>query len=108
MGPGKHLVLINEIEYFQSERFSTTGPFEDEQEWLNEVELYLERAGLLKRNPNRHEVSVQNSERQFLKAEKQLWKNLGLIIPKGNRVYHKQKGFFFDWQRITGLLSSTV
>jgi hypothetical protein len=110
LGRGKHLVLINEIERFQSRRFATIGPFENEQTWLIEIEDHLENEGLIKRNPERHNVNVQGSARQFLKAEKQLWKNLGLIVARepSNRVYHPRKGFFFDWQRITTLLSSPI
>lgn len=110
LGRGKHLVLINEIERFQSDRVASTGPFDSERAWLTEIEDHLENAGLIKRNLERHNANTQGSPRQFLKAEKQLWKNLGLIVPRrtGNRVYHPRKGFFFDWQRITTLLSSPL
>jgi hypothetical protein len=61
LGRGKHLVLINEIERFQSRRFSDKGPFEDEQTWLKEIEDHLEDEGLVKRNPERHNVNLQGT-----------------------------------------------
>jgi hypothetical protein len=98
---GKHLVLLNEINEFQD----TAGGFDSENDWLDGLELRLEDDGLLKRNPARHEAAERGSARQFLKAEKQLWRNLGLIVPRGKRVYHPGRGFIFDWGRITSLLS---
>ena len=97
---GKHLVLINEINEFQD----SAGSFAAEGEWLGAVEQRLEDEGLLKRNPARHKAATRGSSRQFLKSEKQLWKNLGLIITRGGRVYHPGRGFIFDWGRITSLL----
>lgn len=101
---GKHLVLINAINEFQD----VHGTFEDEADWLDSLEQHLEDEGLLKRNPGRALAAVQMSARGFLKAEKTLWKNLGLIVPsgpRGGRVYHGGRGFIFDWSRITTLLS---
>lgn len=99
---GKHLILFNAISEFQD----TIGSVTDEQSWLSQLEDYLELKGLLKRNPARHAAAVALSSRGFLKAEKQLWKKLGLIIPRGARVFHPGRGFIFDWARITGLLQS--
>jgi hypothetical protein len=102
---GKHLVLINAINEFQDEH----GDLNDEQEWLDAVEEHLENQGLLKRNPGRHAAAVQHSARGFLKAEKTLWENLEVIVPRGQtprgRVYHSGRGFIFDWSRITFLLT---
>ena len=104
---GKHLILINAINQFQDNYLSGNGPFPDEQHWLGLIENDLEKRGLLKRNVGRHAAAVQNSGRQFLKAEKQLWKNTGLIIPRSaSRVYHQGRGFVFDWARITELVRS--
>lgn len=99
---GKHLVLINAINEFQDSH----GSFADEQTWLDSVEQHLEQDGLLKRNVGRHQAAVRESERGFLKAEKTLWRNLQLIVPRGGRVYHPDRGFIFDWARITALLTS--
>lgn len=101
---GKHLVLINQINEFQD----SSGAFASENDWLDHVEDNLENEGYLKRNPGRHAAAVQQSARGFLKAEKTLWKNLGLIVPRGasgGRVYHPGRGFIFDWKRITSLLT---
>lgn len=104
---GKHLILINAINQFQDNYLSARGQFPSEQQWLNLVERDLENRGLLKRNVGRHAAAVQNSGRAFLKAEKQLWKNTGLIIPRtAVRVYHQGRGFVFDWARITELVRS--
>jgi hypothetical protein len=99
---GKHLVLINAITKMQD----TPGIPHDEGKWLDEVEGGLEDEGLLKRNPGRHAAAVQQSVRGFLKAEKTLWKTLGLIVPRGSRVFHPGRGFIFDWARITSLIGS--
>ncbi len=104
---GKHLILINAINQFQDNYLSRNGPFRDQQQWLDLIESNLESRGLLKRNVGRHAAAVQKSDRQFLKAEKQLWKKTGLIIPSSSsRVYHHGRGFVFDWARITELVSS--
>jgi hypothetical protein len=99
---GKHLVLINAINDYQNE---IRGSFPDESAWLVNMEEYLEDKGLLKRNPGRHAASIQNVQRGFLKAEKTLWRALELIIPRGYRAFHPGRGFIFNWERITGLLS---
>jgi len=100
---GKHLILFNAINEYQD---SLGQPFPDEPEWLDGLETFLESKGLLKRNPQRKAAAVKHSERQFLKAEKQLWKNLELISPRGSRVFHPGRGFIFNWSRITELLQS--
>jgi hypothetical protein len=98
--PGKHLVLVNAIS-----RYQDGGPIPGvEQDWLDGVEQYLEDEGLLKRNPGRHSAAIQNVARGFLKAEKTLWRRLGLIVPRGGRVFHPGRGFIFNWERITGLV----
>ncbi|MER8797013.1 hypothetical protein NKH75_22940 [Mesorhizobium sp. M0984] len=99
---GKHLILFNAILSFQD----TIGTVPSEPDWLTQLEDYLEMKGLLKRNPARHAAAVALSSRAFLKAEKQLWKNLGLIIPRGSRVFHPGRGFIFDWPRITTLIQN--
>jgi len=106
---GKHLVLINLINRFQDARISRDGPFPDETTWLSEVEDNLADNGLLKRNPGRHGAAVMMSPRAFLKAEKTLWRNLGLFVPRGTsggRAFHTGRGLVFDWSRITALISS--
>lgn len=103
--PGKHLILLNAIGEFQDSRPSHS----DEAAWLDALEEFLEQKGLLKRNEARAAAAIKNSERQFLKAEKQLWKNLELIIPRPptmKRVFHPGRGFVINWARITDLLQS--
>lgn len=97
---GKHLILFHAISEFQD----TIGIVTDEATWLDQLEEYLELRGLLKRNAARHAAAIANSSRKFLKAEKQLWKNLRLIVPNGARVFHPRRGFIFNWSRITSLL----
>jgi hypothetical protein len=99
---GKHLILFNAISEFQDTSTQT-----DEQIWLQELETFLEDKGLLKRNPARAAAAVSGSSRQFLKAEKQFWRKLELIIPRGARVFHPGRGFIFNWARITSLLQET-
>jgi hypothetical protein len=101
LADGKHLILINAINELQDEQLSKHGPFANEAEWLSGIEDYLEDKGLLKRNPGRHDAAERKSSRGFLKAEKQLWRQLGFIVPNGQRVYHAGRGFIFDWARIT-------
>jgi hypothetical protein len=99
---GKHLILFNAISEFQD-----TSTQADEQVWLQELESFLEDKGLLKRNPARAAAAVSGSARQFLKAEKQFWRKLELIIPRGARVFHPGRGFIFNWARVTSLLQET-
>lgn len=95
---GKHLILFNAISEYQD---TLAQPFPGEVVWLDGLETFLENKGLLKRNPAR---TGTVSARQFFKAEKQLWKNLELIIPRGQRVFHPGRGFIFNWARISDLL----
>lgn len=97
---GKHLILFNAISEYQDK---LPQPFPEEKDWLAGLEMFLENKGLLKRNPAR---AGSLSARQFLKAEKQLWKKLELIIPNRSRVFHPGRGFIFSWSRITELLQS--
>lgn len=102
---GKHLILFNAISEYQD---SITGVFPSEPIWLDGLELFLEGKGLLKRNPARAAAAAVGSERQFLKAEKQFWRQLELIVPKGGRVFHPGRGFIFNWSRITNLLQGVA
>ncbi|MBB2486824.1 hypothetical protein H5407_16475 [Mitsuaria sp. WAJ17] len=97
---GKHLILFNAIEDFQS----SLELIPEQPDWLNAVETDLGARGLLERNPARAAAAIAGSARQFFKAEKQLWRVLELIRPKGARVYHKGRGLIFNWARITDLI----
>jgi hypothetical protein len=97
---GKHLILFNAIEEFQS----SLKIVPDEAVWLDAVEDALEDRGLIQRNPKRAAAATAGSARQFFKAEKQLWRMLELIRPKGARVYHNGRGLIFNWARITDLI----
>ena len=107
---GKHLILINAINEYQRELLGSAQPFPKQADWLDGIEDHLEKKGLLLRNPERHSAATEGEERQFLKAEKQLWKELGFIIPLvAGRVrfaFHPGQGFVFDWARITDLVRS--
>lgn len=100
---GKHLILLNVINSYQDSQL-TIKPFASEGAWLQGIEQHLEDKGLLKRNPERHLAAKQDETRGFLKAEKQLWKELGFLISRGRYVYHPGRGFVIDWSRITELL----
>jgi hypothetical protein len=104
---GKHLVLINSLNEFQE----TSSGYTSEQSWLDAIEHDLEGAGMLKRNPARHKAAVQHVPRGFLKAEKTIWRNLGLFLPygpAGARSYHPGRGIVFNWRRITDLIGSRL
>ena len=104
---GKHLILFNAISEYQD----SLKAVPDEGTWLSGLETFLEEKGLLKRNPARAAAAVAGSARQFLKAEKQLWKQLGLVLPRGSagsRVFHAGRGFIFNWSRITSLLQGST
>lgn len=100
---GKHLILFNAIAEYQDNIRST---FPAEGKWLDGLEVFLEAKGLLKRNPQRAAAATQGEARGFLKAEKQLWKQLELVIPRGRYVFHPNRGFIFNWSRITDLLQN--
>ncbi len=97
---GKHLILFNAIAEYQD----LVRPFPAEQIWLEGLENYLYTKGLLKRNPARAAAAIAGSARAFFKAEKQLWRNLELIKPRGARVFHPGRGLIFNWSRITDLV----
>ncbi len=97
---GKHLILFNAIAEYQD---GLSMPFPIESVWLDQLETFLENKGLLKRNPARAGILAA---RGFLKAEKQFWKSLELIVPHGARVFHPGRGFIFNWSRITELVQS--
>lgn len=105
---GKHLVLLRAINDFQESYSRKHGDFDaDERPWLDHLETHLEDIGLLKRNPGRAGAAVAGSPRGFFKAEKQIWKNLQLIVPYGpaaKLVYHPRKGLRINWGRITDLI----
>jgi hypothetical protein len=104
---GRHLVVLTQISQYQdglSDTADGRALLDDEQRWLRGLEEYLEVKGLLKRNPARAEAARAGQERGFLKAEKQLWKNLGLILPRGRYVFHPGRGFICNWPRITDLV----
>ena len=85
---GKHLILFNAISDYQDGLSS----FPSEVDWLVGLEIFLEAKGLLKRNVARSTAAVVGSARQFFKAEKQLWRNLELIKPRGARVFQPGRG----------------
>lgn len=97
---GKHLILFNAIEEFQS----SLKAVPDEAGWLEAIEDALEDRGLIQRNPKRAAAAKAGSARQFFKAEKQLWRVLELLRPRGARVYHHGRGLIFNWARITDLI----
>lgn len=99
---GKHLILFNAINEYQD----ALSPFPSEVDWLDGLEQFLEAKGLLKRNVARSTAAVAGSARQFFKAEKQLWRNLELIHPRGARVFHPGRGLIFNWARITELVQA--
>lgn len=100
---GKHLILFNAIAEYQD---NIRSSFPAEGKWLDGLEVFLEGKGLLKRNPQRAAAATQGETRGFLKAEKQLWKQLELVIPRGRYVFHSNRGFIFNWSRITDLLQN--
>lgn len=97
---GKHLILFNAIEEFQS----SLAVIPEQSKWLDSMEADLESRGLLERNFGRAAAARVGSTRQFFKAEKQLWRMLELIRPNGQRVYHGGRGLIFNWARITDLI----
>jgi hypothetical protein len=102
---GKHLVLINSINEFQER----ARGYASEQAWLDSMERDLETSGMLKRNPARHAAAVLMVSRGFFKAEKTIWRNLGLFEPYGpggGRAYHPGRGLVFNWRRITDLIGA--
>lgn len=103
---GKHLVLITAIESFQQQRTGIKA-FEGSQTWTEEVERNIEERGFIKHNEGKHAAAVAGVERNFFKAENQLWYQLGFIKRLGDRSYHPGRGYVFDWSRITDLVKSS-
>lgn len=104
---GKHLVLLRAIYDFQIEYHAAVGDFTSDQQWRDLVEIHLEQKGLLKRNPGRAGAAIMGSARAFFKAERQIWRQLGLIVPStvnAGRAYHPGRGVVLNWTRITDLV----
>ncbi len=101
---GRHLILINSINEFQD---SGGHAFPTDAAWRSAIEAELDANGMLERNPGRHGAAVMAVPREFMKAEKTIWRNLGFIVPAGaggGRAVHLGRGMVFNWRRITGLL----
>lgn len=104
---GKHLVLLRTIYEFQNQHLSRVGNFASDEQWRDLIEEHLEEKGLLKRNPGRAGAAVAGVARSLFKAERQIWRQLQLIVPHGpagGRAFHPGRGLVIDWTRITDLI----
>ena len=93
---GNHHDFIEEIE----EITSSLDKKNNDNEYLNELYLSLDKKGFIAKNPNR----ATSRTRKFLTAEKQLWGHLDIIKKDGVRYFFKDQGYFFKKKRIETLI----
>ena len=94
---GKHQEFIEEIQEISNE-FET---IDNENIFIEKLEIELEKRGHIAKNPNR--IKGEKKSRKFLQAEKQLWGHLNLIEinKKGEQKYFFiNKGYKFNHGRI--------
>ncbi|NOR55166.1 MAG: hypothetical protein GQ531_03060 [Sulfurovum sp.] len=98
---GKHLELIIEVE-----KLTRNKDFTSTDDAITSLRSTLIRSGQFRENPNRSaEEDASFHSTKFLKYERIIWGWLG-FIPKGRDdvQYIAEKGFNFDWERITNIL----
>lgn len=95
---GRHLDLINIVNRFQN----GTMP-QKSTDYLLQIENYLTSNGCIgKRKPT---AITTNAKGSYLRDEPKLWNKLGLLIPYDKRSYFiPNKGYEFNWERITNIL----
>lgn len=95
---GKHLDLIHLVDKYQK---LTSIPSKSST-YSKELEEYLEAHGYIgKRKPGAVTTGAKNS---FIRDEPKLWNKLGLVEAKNNRIFVAEKGYSFNWDRITDIL----
>jgi len=93
---GKHLDLILDIE-----KFTRNVNVNSSEEARKIAYANLEEKGLVQKNPNR---ATSECAGKFFSNELQLWVHLGLLNKNGS-YYIKNKGFMFNWEEITRMIS---
>lgn len=94
---GKHLDLILDIE-----RSTRNQPFSTSEEARKHAYHDLEQRGLVKKNPGR---AMSEDGGKFFSNEMQLWTHLGVLKKEDGTQYVSARGFLFDWDEITRIIS---
>jgi hypothetical protein len=94
---GKHLDLILDIE-----KATRNQDFKTSEEARIHAYNLLETKGLVKKNENR---SIEGNKKYF-SNEMQLWSHLNILVKDSNRYFIPKKGFTFNWEEITRIISS--
>lgn len=95
---GRHLDLINIVNQFQD------GPMpEQSKDYLLQIENFLTQNGCIgKRKPT---AITTNAKGSYLRDEPKLWNKFGLLFAYNKRSYYfPNKGYEFNWERITNIL----
>lgn len=93
---GKHLDLILDIE-----KYTRNKNFESSEEARIAAYDKLEEKGLVKKNPNRS----PSESKKYFSNEMQLWTHLGILDKEGRTQFVSNKGFLFNWEEITRIIS---
>lgn len=101
---GKHLDLINHIQQFQYDD-NAIQQINNSNQFYKKLDDYLESKKLIgKRKLGRRTTGAKQT---FLRDEPKLWKKLGLVVAKNEKEYFfSKKGFKFNWERISKVLST--
>ncbi len=97
---GKHLELIHDVEKLTRNK-DYQGPYDA----IAAIKKEFLGKGLYRENANRR-VGGERPE-TFLKMERIIWGQLGLLTTKNNSSFEAGKRFNFDWRRITQLTSGS-
>ncbi|MQF48627.1 hypothetical protein FIM08_01805 [SAR202 cluster bacterium AC-647-N09_OGT_505m] len=97
---GKHLELIHDVE-----KLTRNKDYQSPIAAISGIKKEFLEKGLYRENPNRR-VDGDRPD-TFLKMERIIWGQLGLLLSEGNSQFEPGKGFHFNWKRITQLCSGS-
>ena len=97
---GRHLELIHIVKRFQE----SNPPSSSSRDFSLALEKHLTMSGCIgKRKPTAVTTGAKVS---YMRDEMKLWNKLGFLVSTGGAYYIKGRGYNFDWERITKVLSS--
>ncbi len=95
---GKHLDLINWVNRFQKNMIVPAKA----SDYAVALEKYLSENGCIgKRKPGAVTTGAKNS---YMRDEMKLWNKFGFVIAHNGSYFFPNKGYIFDWERISEVL----
>lgn len=97
---GQHLELIHIVKRFQE----SNPPSSSSRDFSLALENHLTISGSIgKRKPTAVKTGAKIS---YMRDEMKLWNKFGFLVSVGGEYYIKGRGYNFNWERITKVLSS--